>query len=58
MYQFIDKVIPNEKRWYLILAVSILVITFLVTVVYKNENLAQKKHKDRQFPKYKGTRHN
>ena len=42
MYQFIDKVIPNEKRWYLILAVSILVITFLVTVVYKNENLAQK----------------
>ena len=42
MYQFIDKVIPNEKRWYLILAVSILVITFLVTVVHKNENLAQK----------------
>ena len=42
MYQFIDKVIPNEKRWYLVLAVSILVITFLVTVVYKNENLAQK----------------
>ena len=42
MYQFINKVISNEKRWYLILAVSILVITFLVTVVYKNENLVQK----------------
>ena len=42
MYQFINKVMPNEKRWYLILAVSILVITFLVTVVHKNENLAQK----------------
>jgi murein DD-endopeptidase MepM/ murein hydrolase activator NlpD len=41
MYQFINKVISNEKRWYLILAVSILVITFLVTVVYKNENLPQ-----------------
>ena len=37
MYQFINKVISNEKRWYLILAVSILVITFLVTVVYKND---------------------
>ena len=49
MYQFIDKVIPNEKRWYLILAVSILVITFLVTVVYKNENLAQKNIKTDSF---------
>ena len=49
MYQFIDKVIPNEKRWYLVLAVSILVITFLVTVVYKNENLAQKNIKTDSF---------